>query len=124
MWRVFGISDVVETREKDCDELATKLSWVTERILDKLPREGGDADVRASLDELSETASDGEKFLGKQPSKAEKYVAGTKRQETIARFIQKLDRLRLNLVEVRTTDLSTQFGQMQSQMAGMHAYDM
>ncbi|KZO91882.1 hypothetical protein CALVIDRAFT_601956, partial [Calocera viscosa TUFC12733] len=122
--RVFGISDVVQTREKDCDELATKLSWVTERILDKLPREGGNADVRASLDALSETASDVEKFLGKQSSKAEKYVAGTKRQETIARFIKKLDRLRLNLVEVRTTDLSVQFGQIQLQMAGMHAYDV
>ncbi|KZO91847.1 TPR-like protein [Calocera viscosa TUFC12733] len=119
-WRVFGISDVVQTRAKDCDELAAKLSWVTERILDKLPREGGDADVRGSLDSLSETASHVEKFLGKQPSKAEKYVAGTKRQETIARFMKNLDRLRLNLVEVRTTDLSVQVGQMQSQMAGLH----
>ncbi|KZO91448.1 hypothetical protein CALVIDRAFT_568245 [Calocera viscosa TUFC12733] len=115
---VIGISEEIEMRQQDCDELATKLAWVMEQVLQKLaPESGGDRASEATahivLEALTTRASDIDTFLQSRSSKVQQLMS-TKRAETIAKFVKDLDEMRLKFVEVRITNVS-------QQVAGLHS---
>ncbi|KZO89982.1 hypothetical protein CALVIDRAFT_523243 [Calocera viscosa TUFC12733] len=122
---VIGISEEIEMRQQDCDELATKLAWVMEQVLQKLlPDSGGDraseATAHTILQALTTKASDIDNFLNRRSSKVQALMSTT-RAETIAKFVKDLDEMRLKFVEVRITDVSQQVeGLHGSSMAAKH----
>ncbi|KZO91445.1 TPR-like protein [Calocera viscosa TUFC12733] len=118
---VIGMSEEIEVRQQDCDELATKLAWVMEQVLQKLPFDSGgdrasEATARTVLEALTTKASDIDNFLRSRPSKAQELMS-TRRAETIAKFVKDLDEMRLKFVEVRITSVS-------HQVAGLHCSSM
>ncbi|KZT56064.1 TPR-like protein [Calocera cornea HHB12733] len=122
-FQVIGISEEIETRQSDCKELATKLYWVTERILKKVPAAGDtdkDGSVKDTINALTKITSQITVFVKKRPATSAELMSD-KRAETITKFLKDLDELRQQFVEVHTLEVSVQVEQMRSEMAGLFA---
>ncbi|EJU02768.1 hypothetical protein DACRYDRAFT_115753 [Dacryopinax primogenitus] len=93
--KVLGIADMKENIAKDCQELASKVIWVTERVLERVPPEGpGDAAAEQLIHTLTQSISKIDCFLKHPPSDARQRIS----EARAAKFQENnnlLDELRL-----------------------------
>ncbi|KZO90284.1 TPR-like protein [Calocera viscosa TUFC12733] len=101
--QVVGIWDEIKEHQRDCTKLVTNLIWVTDHVLNRMSsdvREQGISDATAPsvFPALVRMASDIAHFLQKPGTAKEQ--ARSERQDSIVKFIEDLDAMRLKVLEV------------------------